>query len=63
MVRRRGDETDARSRVPSARDPRVHLLRRQLTALAGLRALGELDLDVVGLGEVLARHALSLIHI
>ena len=48
VVRRRRDEADARGRVPGARHPRVHLGRRQLAALAGLGALGELDLDVVG---------------
>ena len=57
VVRRRRDEPDAGGRVPRARDPRVDLRRRQLTALAGLRALRELDLDVVGLREVQARHA------
>ena len=46
VVRRRRDEADAGGRVPGARDPRVHLRRRQLAALAGLGALGELDLDV-----------------
>ena len=46
VVRRRRDEADAGGRVPGARDPRVHLGRRQLAALAGLRALGELDLEV-----------------
>ena len=57
VVRRRRDEPDAGGRVTRARDPRVHLGRRQLAALAGLRTLGELDLDVVGLGEVQARDA------
>src|SRR5690606_10695858 len=57
VVRRRRDEPDARRRVARARDPRVHLARRQLTALARLGALGELDLDVVGVREVHARDA------
>ena len=57
VVRRRRDEPDAGRRVPGATDPRVHLVAGQLTALAGLGALGELDLDVVGVGQVLAGHA------
>ena len=44
-------------RVPRLRDPRVHLVAGQLAALAGLRALRHLDLQVVGVHEVLARHA------
>ena len=45
--------------MPRPRHPRIHLRRRQLAALPRLRALRELDLDVVGLGEVQARHAES----
>ncbi len=52
VVRRRRDQPDAGRRVTGARDPRVDLRRRQLAALAGLRALGELDLDVVGVRQV-----------
>ncbi len=51
VVRRRRDQSDAGRRMPRARHPRVHLRRRQLAALAGLRALRELDLDVVGLAS------------
>jgi len=40
-----------------ARDPRVDLAGGQLTALAGLGALRELDLDVVGVRQVHARDA------
>ena len=57
VVRRRRDEADARRRVPGLRDPRVDLVAGQLTALAGLGALRHLDLDVVGVDEVLARDA------
>ena len=53
VVRRRGDQADARRGVPGLRHPRVDLVAGQLTALAGLGALGHLDLDVVGVGEVL----------
>ena len=43
--------------VPGLGDPRVDLVAGQLAALAGLGALGHLDLEVVGVGEVLAGHA------
>ncbi len=56
VVRRRADQADARRRVPGRCDPRVHLVTRQLAALAGLGALGHLDLQVVGVGEVLRGH-------
>ncbi len=36
-------------------DPRPHLLPGQLAALTGLCALGHLDLDVVGVGQVVGR--------
>ena len=57
VVRRRADQADARRRVPGLGDPRVHLVAGQLAALAGLGALGHLDLEVVGVDEVLARDA------
>ena len=57
VVRRRADQADARRRVAGLGDPRVHLVAGQLTALAGLGALRHLDLDVVGVGEVLRRDA------
>jgi hypothetical protein len=56
VVRRRADQADARRRVPHFGDPRVHLVAGQLAALAGLRALRHLDLDLVRVDEVLARH-------
>ncbi len=56
VVRRRRDETDARRGVPGLRDPGIDLVPRQLAALTGLRALGHLDLDVLGAHEVLAGH-------
>ncbi len=57
VVRRRRDEADARRGVPGARHPRVDLGPGQLAALPRLGALRHLDLDVVGVGEVHARHA------
>ena len=53
VVRRRADQADARRGVAGLGHPRVDLLAGQLAALAGLGALGHLDLDVVGVGEVL----------
>ena len=53
VVRRRADQADARRGVPGLGDPRVDLVAGQLAALAGLGALRHLDLDVVGVGEVL----------
>ncbi len=57
VVRRRADEAHARRRVPGLGDPRVDLRPRQLTALARLRALRHLDLQVVGIHQVLGRDA------
>ena len=51
------DQTDARGRMTGLRNPRVHLVRRQLSALAGLRPLRHLDLDVGRMRQVHARHA------
>lgn len=56
VVRRRRDQAHAGRRVTRLGDPRVDLVAGQLAALAGLGALGHLDLDVVGVDEVLARH-------
>ena len=51
------DQADARRGVPGLGDPRVDLVAGQLAALAGLGALGHLDLQVVGVDQVLAGHA------
>ena len=59
VVRRRRNQADARRRVPRLRDPRIDLVTRELAALARLGALGHLDLQLVGVDEVLARHAES----
>ena len=48
VVRRRRDQADARRRQPDARDVAVDLVPGQLAALAGLRALRHLDLELVG---------------
>ncbi len=57
VVRRRRDQADAGGGVPGPGDPRVDLVAGQLAALAGLGALGHLDLDVVGVDQVLAGDA------
>src|SRR5579863_8377581 len=57
VVRWRRDEADARGRVPGAGDPWGDLVGGELATLARLRPLGDLDLEVVGVDEVLARHA------
>ena len=59
VVRRRRDQGDARRRVPHLGDPRVDLVARQLPAFARLGPLRHLDLDVVGVDEVLAGDAES----
>ena len=57
VVRRRGDQRDSRRGAARARHPRLHLCTRQMAALAGLRALGHLDLNFVCGEQVLLRHA------
>ena len=47
MVHGRGDELEARLAAAPLGDERGDLLARKLAALARLRALGELDLDLV----------------
>uniref|UniRef100_A0A6J5ZUT4 Unannotated protein n=1 Tax=freshwater metagenome TaxID=449393 RepID=A0A6J5ZUT4_9ZZZZ len=50
VMRRRRDQPNARSRVANPADVLVDLVAGQLAALAGLCALGHLDLDLVGVG-------------
>src|SRR5207247_1565100 len=57
VVRRRRDQPDAGCGVPRAGDPWVDLVPGQLTALPRLRPLCHLDLQVVGVDEVLAGDA------
>ena len=57
VVRRRADERLARLGPAERGDLGRRLLARQLTALARLGALGDLDLELVGPGEVRRRHA------
>ena len=57
VMRRRRDEADAGRRVPHLRDPGIHLVPGQLAALARLRALRHLDLQIGAVHQVLARDA------
>src|SRR5439155_22754986 len=57
VVRRRRDQRHAGLRMPEPRDLRRHLVAGQLAALAGLRALRDLDLQLVGERRVLGRDA------
>src|SRR3954469_8837585 len=56
-MRWRRDERDARHRMAGARDDGVYLVTGQLTAFAWLGALGDLDLQLGGVDEVLSRYA------
>ena len=57
VVRRRRDQGHARHRVAQPGDQAVDLAARQLAALAGLGALGHLDLQHLGIDQVLRGHA------
>ena len=58
VVRRRRDEAHARASSGAMRAMRlVDLVAGQLAALAGLGALGHLDLQLVGVDEVVGGHA------
>ena len=57
VVRRRADEADAGRRVADAGDVVVDLAAGQLAAFARLRALRNLDLQLVGVGQIPDRHA------
>ena len=57
VVRRRRDQAHARYRMAHPRNRFVHLVSRQLAALAGLGALRHLDLQFVGVDQVIRRDA------
>ena len=57
VVRRRRDQADARRGVADPADVLVDLVPGQLAALAGLGALRHLDLQLVGVDEVVDRDA------
>src|SRR3546814_16275261 len=56
LVRRRRDERHARSGVTQARDHLRHLEAGKLAALAGLCALGDLDLKLLAGVQIFGRH-------
>ena len=57
VMRRRRNQSHAGGRVAHLGNPRVNLAARQLAAFAGLGALRHLDLDFLGIDQVLAGHA------
>ena len=57
VVRRRRDQRDAGRGVPQPGDFVRHLVAGQLPAFARLGALGHLDLQDLGVGQVFDRHA------
>ena len=59
VVRRRRDQADAGRGLTDLGNPGVDLPAGQVTALAGLGALGHLDLNLEGAAQVAARHAKS----
>ena len=56
VVRGRGNETHSWGAHTCRRDPGVHLVGRQLAALPWFRTLSHLDLNVIRVSEVHARH-------
>ena len=52
VMRRRRDQSDAGDGVPQARDHFVDFVAGKLAALAGLRALRHLDLQLVGVDQI-----------
>ena len=57
VVRRRGDQADARGGMADLGDPGIDLVAGQLAAFAGLGALGHLDLQLLGVDQVVAGDA------
>ena len=57
VMRRRRHQAYAWRGVPHPRDLLVDLVARQLTAFAGLSALRDLDLQFVGVDQIVGRHA------
>ncbi len=68
VVRRRADERDAGLRVAQTGDQLGDLVAGELATFAGLGALGDLDFDLLGMGEIFGgdskaggRHLLHLV--
>ncbi len=56
VVRRGRDQPDAGRRMADSRNMAVDLVSRKLAAFAGLRALRDLDLQLVGVDQIFGRH-------
>ena len=56
VMRRRADESNSRCAVPSRRDDLIDFVAGEFAALAGLCSLSDLDLQLVGVREIPARH-------
>ena len=52
MVRRRADKRNAGLRMAQTGDQLRNLVAGKLAAFAGLRSLGDLDLDLLGVGQI-----------
>ena len=57
VMRRRRNQSHAGNRVAHLRDDLVHFVAGKLAALAGLRALRDLDLQIVGVDQVVGGDA------
>src|SRR5439155_9577922 len=57
VVRRRRDQSHAWRGMPHLRDPWIYFVAGKLSALAWLRALGDLDLQLPGVDQVVAGDA------
>ena len=57
VMRGRTDQLHPRRRVPQPPDVLINFVTRKLPALAGLRALRHLDLQFIGVGQIIDRHA------
>ena len=55
MIRRR-NEPDAKSRVPGPSDRLRNLMARKFASFSRLCTLGHLDLELIGIDEVVGRH-------
>ena len=57
VMRRRRNQSNARDRVPQARDDIVNFMARKLATLAGFGALRHFDLQFVGVHQVVRSHS------
>ena len=57
VMRRRRNQGNARNRVAHARDDLIHFVSGKLAAFTGLRALRDLDLQLVAVHQIVRRDA------